>query len=561
MAVFLPISLKFHCRAFINKGVRNTVKDCGQEKEGFVTESGIALKKLYKPEDLKGREYDQDLGDAGQFPFTRGIHPGMYTDRLWTIRQYAGFGSGEDANARYKFLIKQGQTGLNVALDLPTQMGFDSDDPQAEGEVGRVGVAVDTLEDMERIFDGIPLEKISAAFTVNATAGIILAMYIAVAEKQGVPVEKIRGTVQNDILKEYLARGTYIFPPAPSIRLACDIIEYCLKNVPRFNAISISGHMNEAGATGNQTAAYMFLNARVHIDEIQARGFSVDQIAPLIAFFTTAKEDFFESIAIVRASRRIWAKLMRESYGASDQRSLVYRIALAADCGNLIARQPLNNITRIAVRALSCILAGCQSMALPAYDEAYAIPSEETARVSLMMQHILAHETGIPAVIDPLGGSYYVECLTNECEKKINEIMAEVENQGGMLKIIEKGEIQRKLTRQLFQKEKDIQTGIRKVIGLNKYLQEDEDLSQLEGQMHEYDPAVQQRQIESLRRVKSERDNERVTRLLKELKDIVQSGENVMPAIIAAVKEYATVGEIVRVIEEVYGRFKAPTGV
>jgi methylmalonyl-CoA mutase N-terminal domain/subunit len=525
------------------------------------TESKIPLKTLYTPDDLRGTDYKRDIADPGEFPYTRGIHPTMYAERLWTIRQYAGFGSGEDANARYKFLLKQGQKGLNVAMDLPTQLGYDSDAPQAYGEVGRVGVAIDTLDDMERLFDGIPLDKISTAFTINSTSSIILAMYIALAEKQGVSQDKIRGTVQNDILKEYLARGTYIFPPGPSMRLACDIIEYCLKNIPRFNAISISGHMNEAGATGVQTAAYMILNACVHIDDLLKRGFHIDQIAPLIAFFTTSKEHFFESIAIVRASRRLWARLIKDKYKAKEKRSMIYRIGLAADCGNLIGRQPLNNITRIATRALSSILAGGQALALPAYDEAYAIPSEETARISLMMQHILADETGIPDVVDPLGGSYYVESLTNDCEKKINEIIDGIERRGGILGLIEKGDLQRELTRQLYQEQKNIQTGKKTVIGLNKYAMEDEDISKYESQSHEYDPSIQARQIKSLGKIKSQRNNNKVDTLLKELEIALQREENVMPLMIEAVKAYASIGEIVQTIEKIYGRFRPETGV
>lgn len=525
------------------------------------TESKLPLKTFYSPDDLKETDYKRDIADPGVFPYTRGIHPTMYRERLWTIRQYAGFGSGEDANARYKFLLNQGQKGLNVALDLPTQLGYDSDAPQAYGEVGRVGVAIDTLDDMERLFDGIPLDKISAAFTINSTSSIILAMYIAVAEKQGVSQDRIRGTVQNDILKEYLARGTYIFPPGPSIKLACDIIEYCLKNIPRFNAVSISGHMNEAGATGVQTAAYMILNARVHIDDLLKRGFHIDQIAPLIAFFTTSKEHFFESIAIVRASRRLWARLMKDKYKAKEKRSMLYRIGLAADCGNLIGRQPLNNITRIATRALSSILAGAQALALPAYDEAYAIPSEESARISLMMQHILADETGIPDVVDPLGGSYYVESLTNECEKKMNQIIDDIEQRGGMLDLIERGDIQRELAQQLYEEQKNIQAAKKTVIGLNKYALEDEDIARYESQMHEYDASIQERQIKTLNKIKSERNNKEVNALLKELELAFKREENVVPFIIRAVKEYASIGEIVQTIEGLYGRFRPETGV
>ncbi len=524
------------------------------------TVSGINLKHLYTPEDISKLDYEKDLGEPGVFPFTRGIHPTMYSKRLWTIRNYAGFGSSEDANERYKFLIKQGQNGINVALDLPTQLGFDSDSPESVGEVGRVGVAIDTLDDMEKLFDGIPLDKIGTAFTINATACVILAMYISVAQKQGVPAKNIRGTVQNDILKEYLARGAFIFPPQPSIRIACDIIEYCLNNTPKFNAISISGHMNCAGAYPVQTAAYMFLHALVHIDELIKRGIDVDRIAPLIAFMTTTKDHFFENIAYVRASRRMWAKIMRDQYGAKDRRSMVYRVALAADTANLISKQPLNNIARLTIGAMACVMAGGQAVLTPCYDEAYAIPSEESARISIMIQHILGHETGLPGVADPLGGSYYMEALTNECEKKINEIMDDINKHGGILELIEKGVIQKQLSKQLYQKQKDIQTGAQTVIGLNKYALEDEDISQYEGKTHKYDNSIHKRQVEKLKKIKLQRNNKKVKKLLLEIEKDLKDDTNIMPSVIKAVQEYATVGEIVQTIKKIHGRFKSPSG-
>ena len=414
-----------------------------------VLDSGIRIKKLYTPKDIAHLSYEKDIGDPGQFPYVRGIYPDMYWKKPWTRRLYAGFGNAAETNERFKFLLEHGQTGLSMALDLPTQIGLDSDDPLAAADVGRVGVAIDTLRDMEDVFEGIDLGKVSTSFTINATAAILLAMYVAVGEKQGVPSKSLRGTVQNDILKEYIARGQYIFPPKPSTRIVGDIIEYCIHNIPRFNSISVAGsHMHENGATSVQQVAYTFCNALAYIDEVVRRGYHIDQFAQNISFLFCSRQNMFEDICTYRAARKRWAHLLRDRLGAKDPRSLTLKFAAGGGGLWMTKRQPLNNIARGTIVALASALGGAQSVLLAAYDEPFAIPTAESARISLNIQNILIYEVGITDTIDPLAGSYFVEALTDEIDRKIVETMEWVEKNGGILSLIEKGDIQRQLARQ-----------------------------------------------------------------------------------------------------------------
>jgi methylmalonyl-CoA mutase N-terminal domain/subunit len=440
-----------------------------------VLDSGIRIKKLYTPQDIAHLSYEKDIGDPGQFPYVRGIYPEMYWKKPWTRRLYAGYGNATETNRRFKFLLENGQSGLSAALDLPTQIGLDSDDPLAAADVGRVGVAIDTLKDMEDIFEGIDLGKVSTSFTINATAAILLAMYVAVGEKQGVPSKNLRGTVQNDILKEYVARGQYVFPPKPSTRIVGDIIEYCIHNIPRFNSISVAGsHMHENGATSVQQVAYTFCDALAYIDEVVRRGYHIDQFAQNISFLFCSRQNMFEDICTYRAARKRWAHLMKDRLQAKDPKS--YTLKFAAGGGGLwmTKRQPLNNIGRAMIVALASALGGAQSVLLAAYDEPFAIPTEDSARISLNLQNILVHEVGITDTIDPLAGSYFVEALTDEIDRKIVETMEWVEKHGGMLSLIEKGDIQRQLARQAMAEEMRVQKGESALVGVNRFVAEEE---------------------------------------------------------------------------------------
>ena len=529
--------------------------------EETVLDSGIRVKKVYSPEDIAHLSYEEDIGAPGQFPYARGIHPEMYWRKPWTRRLYAGFGSGSETNQRFKFLLEHGQTGLSMALDLPTQMGLDSDDPLASADVGRVGVAIDTLADMEEVLDGIDLGAVSTSFTINATAAILLAMYVAVGEKQGVPPEKLSGTIQNDVLKEYIARGQYVFPPQPSIRLAGDIIEYCLHNIPRFNAINVAGsHMHENGATSVQQVAYTFCNALAYIGEVLRRGYDIDRFAPRMSFLFCSRQNMFEDICTYRAARKRWAHLMRDRLHAKDPRSWVLRFAAGGGGLWMTKRQPLNNIARATVVALASALGGAQSVLLAAYDEPFSIPTAESARISLNVQNILIHEVGLTDTVDPLGGSYFVEALTDEIDRKIVETMEWVEAQGGMIPLIESGQIQQQLARQALEEEMKIQSGEHALVGVNRFVAEDE-ATEDEMTFHEPDPLTRQRQVERLAEVKRRRDPRKVASSLESLREAVRGGENLMPALIAAVKEYATLGEMVGVMKEKYGTYDAPSGI
>ena len=518
---------------------------------------GTTIKPIYRPDDVDPFSYEKDLNDSGKFPFTRGIYPGMYRDQRWRMRLYAGFSTAQDTNERFKFLLEHGQTALSVALDFPTQLGYDSDYPEAEDDMGRLGVAIDTLEDMERIFKDIPLGKISTSFTINATAIILYAMYLVAGEKQGVPQANLRGAIQNDILKEFLARGCWIFPVNPSIKLVGDSIEYSIQNSLRFTPINVSGtHIHEAGASGPQELAYMMLNALAYIEEILGRGYEIDQVAPLFAFhFSANGRDFFEDIAKLRAGRRLWAKTIKERFGAQDPRSLRLRISTGGGGVYLTGNQVKNNIARITLCALAAVLGGSQSLNVGSYDEALAIPTEEAARTTLMVQQILAYESGAADTVDPLGGSYFVESLTNQMEEKACHIMEEIEGSGGMVRAIEDGRIQRAIAEQAYLFEKKVHTGEIPWIGVNRQVIDDEEE---EVETHEMDPATREKQIRRLAAVKKRRSGEAVAQSLDGLRKAAQKGENLMPSVMQAVRCCATVGEMVGVLKEIYGTFQEP---
>lgn len=534
------------------------------------TESGMPVDVLYTPADMPGdNSYFQNIGMPGEYPFTRGIQATMYRGNLWSFRQYAGYSTAEESNKRYKFLLENGQTGLSVAMDLPTQLGLDSDDDSIlQDEVGRVGVAIDSLKDVEILFDGIPLEQITTSWTINAPTAVILAMYIVAGEKQGVPMDKLKGTLQNDILKEYLARGTYIFPPRPSLKLIADIIVFCSKNVPKFNPISISGyHVRESGANAYQEVAYALSEAKTYTDEVLKRGLKVDDFAPRLSFIFSSGIELFEEVAKHRACRRMWAKIMKEEYKAQKPNSMKMRFFAGCNGTSLTAKEPLNNIVRATIECLATVLGGAQSCHVMSYDEAYAIPTEESARLALRTQQIIAHETGVCNTVDPMGGSYYIEYLTDRIEEKVREEMKWVEDNGGMVACVEKGLIHEKIAKQAYEKEKKIRNGEKPLIAVNKYIAEGCGESKAEEkeepiELHESDPEVRNKQFKRLSQIKKERNNEKVKQTLGDLERIVREGkENVMPCIIDAVRSYATMGEITGVLRKVYGKFKCPTGI
>lgn len=528
------------------------------ELKEVVLESGIKVKPVYGPEDIKNIDLEQEIGQPGEYPFTRGIHPFMYRTRPWTMRQYSGFGTAKETNKRFKWLLEQGQTALNVAFDLPTQLGLDSDNPFAEEEVGRVGMAIDTLQDLEDAFAGIPIDKISTALTINPVASVMLAMYLALAEKQGIPWDQVRGTTQNDILKEYIGRGTWIFPVKPSIRLIGDMVDFCSKNVPKFNPFSVCGyHIRESGATPVQEMAYAFEIAITYIKEVLSRGIDIDDFAGRIAFNFDIHGNLWEQVAKFRAGRRMWANIIKERFGAENPRSMVMRMIAGGGGGGLTIQQPENNIVRGAYYALISVLSGTQTMALCSYDEAYTIPSKKAALISLRTMQILADEMGLRDTVDPLGGSYYIEWLTGEMEKKITACMEDVEKTGGMVKAVETGYIQREVSQQAYIREKKIQSGEITKIGVNKYVMEEE---KTDIEFHPFDPEVAEEQKKRLREIKNQRNDEEVEAALRGLKKAAETNENVMPHILQAVKCYATLGEITDVFKEVFGEFKEPIG-
>lgn len=510
---------------------------------------------LYTPLDVAGLDYSRDLGFPGEYPFTRGVQPTMYRGRLWTMRAYAGFATAEETNARYKYLLNAGQTGLSVAMDLPTQIGLDSDAELSHGEVGKVGVAIDSLHDMERLFEGIPLDKVSTSMTINGPAAILLAMYVAVAEQQGVKPEQLRGTIQNDILKEYIARGTYIFPPRPSMRLITDTFAYCSQNIPKWNTISVGAyHIREAGASEVQEIAFAFANAIAYIDAAIKAGQKVDDFAPGISWIFTAGLDFFFEIAKFRAARRLWSRIMKERYGASVPKAQMLRVHVHTAGSVLTAQQPLNNVARITWQAMSAILGGIQSMACCAYDEALTLPTEESATLALRTQQLLAYESGVADTIDPLAGSYYVESLTSQIEKEAEEYIRKIDAMGGAVAAIEKGYMQREMAAHAYEDLFNIETGKKTVIGVNKYV--DKNPSADQNEVLKADLSVGERQIKRLQEMKAGRNQEAVHTALDALKEACQGEENLMPYLLRAVKTYATLGEICGVMREVFGEYK-----
>lgn len=529
-----------------------------EELNDVTLESGIKVKPVYGPEDIRDIDFEQEIGQPGQFPFTRGIHPFMYRKRPWTMRQYSGFGTARETNERFKWLLDHGQTALNVAFDLPTQMGLDSDDPMAEEEVGRVGMAIDTLKDLEEAFADIPIDRISTALTINPVASILLAMYLVVAEKQGIPWEEVRGTTQNDILKEYIGRGTWIFPVAPSIRLIGDMVEFCSQHVPKFNPFSVCGyHIRESGATPVQEMAYAFAIAITYIEEVLSRGLDIDSFAGRIAFNFDIHGNLWEQVAKFRAGRKLWAKIVKERFGAQNPRSMLLRMIAGGGGGGLTVQQPENNIVRGAYYALISALSGTQTMALCSYDEAYTIPSKKAALISLRTMQILADEMGLTDTVDPLGGSYYIEWLTKEIEQKIVENMKQVEDFGGMVKAVESGYIQSEVSRQAYIREKKIQSGEIPKIGVNKYVM-DEETADVE--LHPFNPCVAEEQTRKLDEIKRTRNTNEVSEALLSLEEAARSKDNVMPHILKAVRSYATLGEITRVFKDIFGEFKEPVG-
>ena len=531
-----------------------SLEKSGERRESFETLSGLETDRIYTPEHVADLDYARDLGFPGEYPFTRGIQPTMYRARPWTIRQYAGFGTPEATNERFKFLLSQGQPGLSVAFDLPTQMGLDSDDERAAGEVGQVGVAIDSLADMETVFDGIPLDRVSTSMTINAPAPILAAMYVAVADKQGVPHDKVSGTTQNDVLKEYVARGTFIYPPKPSLRLAADLIAWCATDAPRFNAISLSGyHMREAGSTAVQEIAFSFANAIAYIDAVTERGIDVDTFAPRLSWIFNTHINFFEEIAKYRALRRLWARIMKERFGASDPRSMMLRTHTQTGGSTLTAQQPENNIVRAAVQALAAALGGVQSMALSCYDEALAIPTEKAQKIAVRTQQIIAEEIGVADTVDPMAGSYYLEWLTDELERRAVEEMEKIEKLGGAVEAIDSGYYQKAILDEAYQWEQDVNSGERVVVGVNKYRDDDEP----EPDYFRVDQTLADRQREKLERLRSERDSERANAALAQLRTAAEGNENMMPVIIEAVHAYCTLGEICGAMKGVFGEYKA----
>jgi len=530
-----------------------TLKRTAERQERFETSSPVEIDTVYTPQDLPDFDYVRDLGYPGEYPFTRGVQPNMYRGRIWTVRQYSGFGTAEETNQRYRYLLEQGQTGLSVAFDLPTQIGYDSDHPLARGEVGKVGVAIDSLRDMEVLFQDIPLGKVSTSMTINATAPILLAMYIALGKKQGVEPTGLNGTTQNDILKEYIARGTHIFPPRPSMRLATDIFAYCAKHVPRWNTISISGyHIREAGSTAAQEIGFTLANGIAYVQAAIDAGLDVDAFAPRLSFFFNSHINFLEEIAKFRAARRLWAKIMRERFGAKDSRSWTLRFHTQTAGCSLTAQQPHNNIVRTALEALAATLGGTQSLHTNSFDEAYAPPSEEAVTIAVRTQQILGYESDIASVVDPLGGSYYIEHLTDSLEREASEYIAKIDGLGGAVPAIEQGYQQREIQDSSYRYQKEIESGKRTVVGVNKFVSP---YPKIVGLLR-VKPEVEKRQKERTAQVKKDRENGKAKQALGRLEDVARSKDNTMPPLLECVDAYATEGEICDVLRKVFGTQK-----
>jgi methylmalonyl-CoA mutase, N-terminal domain len=524
-----------------------------ERKEKFTTLSGIPIDRLYTDENLAGWDPDSALGYPGEFPYTRGIYPTMYRGRLWTMRQYAGFGTAVESNQRYRYLLSKGQAGLSVAFDLPTQIGLDSDHPLALGEVGKVGVAIDSLEDMETLFDGIPLEKVSTSMTINATAAILLCLYVAVAKKQGASLQKLSGTVQNDILKEYIARGTYIYPVRPAMRIVTDIFAWCRDNLPKWNTISISGyHIREAGSTAVQEVAFTFADGIAYVQAALDAGLHVDEFAPQLSFFFNAHNDLLEEIAKYRAARRLWAHIMAERFGAKDPRSLMLRFHAQTAGSSLTAQQPENNLVRVAIQALAAVLGGCQSLHTNSMDEALALPTEDAALIALRTQQILAHETGVANTIDPIAGSYAIEHLTNEIEKGARAYIEKIDSLGGMLRAIESGFVQGEIQKAAYDFQRAVEKKDQIVVGVNNFIAEEDRTIPL----LRIDEEIERSQIARLNALRAKRDSARTRSALAELQRRAGTNENLLPAILAAVEAYATVGEISDALRRLFGEYE-----
>ncbi|MDD5082429.1 MAG: methylmalonyl-CoA mutase family protein [Dehalococcoidales bacterium] len=531
------------------------MKESQERKVDFrTTVDGPVIKKMYTPEDLAGVVLDTSL--AGEYPFTRHIRSNGFRGRLWTMRLYSGFATVEETNKRYKYLYQQGNTGFSVAFHLPTQEGYDSDHPLARGEVGKCGVAVDSLQDMEELWDGIPLAEASTSMTINATAPIILAMYVAAAEKQGIDKSKLRGTVQNDVLKEYIARNTYIFGPEPSMRLITDLCSYCAQYMPEWNSISISGyHMREAGATAIQEVAFTLANGIAYVKAMIEKGMAVDSFAPRFSFFFASYTNVLEEVAKFRAARRVWAKIMKDRFNAKNPNSMMLRYHVQTDGFTLTEQQPLNNIIRVTLQALAAVLGGCQSLHTNSFDEALALPSEEAVQVALRTQQIIAHESGVADTVDPVGGSYFVEWLTNHIEQGVLDYIKKVDDMGGALVAINRGYIQKEIMRSSYDYQKAVDSGEQVMVGVNKFTSDEKSSMKL----LEIDESVEKRQVEKLKKLKRDRDNSKTKQALAEVRRVAKSQENIMPVLIDAVKTYATVGEISDALRDVFGEYREPT--
>jgi len=536
-----------------SEALEKTLSKRPERKTDFVNTSDIPIKRLYTPLDRKDADYLAEVGLPGEHPFTRGVQPTMYRGRFWTMRQYAGFATAQESNRRYRFLLDQGQTGLSVAFDLPTQIGYDSDHEMAIGEVGKVGVAIDSLQDMEILFDRIPLDQVSTSMTINAPAAVLLAMYIAVAEKQGVKPDKLRGTIQNDILKEYSSRGTYIFPPKPSMRIITDIFSYCADHVPQWNTISISGyHIREAGATAVQEVAFTLANGIAYVQAALDAGLDVDTFGPRLSFFFNAHLDFLEEIAKYRAARRLWAEIMRNRFQARNPKSRMIRFHTQTAGCTLTAQQPKNNIVRVAFQAMSAVLGGTQSLHTNSMDEALCLPSQEAVQIALRTQQIIAYETGVTDTVDPLGGSYYLEELTREIYERAGNYIRKIDELGGAVAAIEKGFVQREIQDSAYRYQREIETNERIVVGLNRF----QTSEARPGNLLRVDPAVRTSQVERLKKLRSQRDAATVDKRLADLKQAAEGDQNLIPLILEAVKAYATLGEICDVLRRVFGEYQ-----
>jgi len=528
-----------------------------ERKERFTTLSGLPIDRLYTEDTLPGWNPEEALGYPGEFPYTRGIYPTMYRGRFWTMRQYAGFGTAIESNQRYRYLLSKGQAGLSVAFDLPTQIGMDSDHPLAQGEVGKVGVAIDSLEDMETLFDGIPLEKVSTSMTINSTAAILLCLYVAVAKKQGASLAKLSGTVQNDILKEYIARGTYIYPVRPAMRIVTDIFAWCRDELPKWNTISISGyHIREAGSTAVQEVAFTLADGIAYVQAALDAGLGVEDFAPQLSFFFNAHSDLLEEIAKYRAARRLWAQIMRERFRASDPRSLLLRFHAQTAGSSLTAQQPENNIVRVAIQALAAVLGGCQSLHTNSLDEALALPTEDAALIALRTQQVIAHETGVTNTIDPVAGSYAIEHLTNEIETGAREYIEKIDAMGGMLKAIESGFVQGEIQKAAFEYQRAVERQDQIVVGVNDFIAPSDGKDQRAIPTLRIDAEIERSQVARLNALRAKRDSARAKAALAELQRRAATTDNLLPAILAAVEAYATVGEISDALRRVFGEYQ-----